>query len=109
MASFREQFGLEYLDVEPKQGEDKPATAPATAAMDDALIAYGRLVLDALNKSPNKTRQILDLAPEVRVRIDTLLRLEDYLVTKGYVEKAKEDPLGNDAIRLTPQGEKLLS
>ena len=107
MAALREQYGLDYL--ESKQTEEKPGIDPGTTAMDEALITYGRLVLDALDKSPDKTKHILDLAPQIRVRLDTLLRLEDYLVAKGYVEKAQEDPLGNDAIRLTPQGERLLS
>jgi len=107
LAGLREQYGLDYL--EPKQSEEKPESAAVATGIDDALIAYGRLVLDALDKSPNKTKQILDLAPETRVRIDMLLRLEEYLVAKGYVEKVQEDPLGNDAIRLTPQGKKLLS
>jgi len=76
--------------------------------MEDALIAYSRPVLDALKNSPDKASKAFDLAKQVDIRIDVLLRVVDYLVWKGYVAKTQEDKLGNDTLSLTAAGEKLL-
>lgn len=98
---FKGRFGTDYLKTS-KPSEELPP------GMEDALIAYSRPVLEALKSSPGKTNQAFVLANQVNVRIDVLLRVVEYLIPKGYVAKLQEDKLGNDTLRLTAEGEKLL-
>ncbi len=106
MAEFKERFGLDYL-------KGKEAVQPKTEVsglppgMEQAVLAYSRLVLDALKNSPGKTGQLIDLAREVNVRLDVLIRVVEYLDGRGYLRREPED-LGNDTFRLTIEGEKLL-
>ncbi len=80
-----------------------PARGPALAAQstEDALIVYGRPVMDALAKANGHTRRVFDLSRDIGVRVDVLYPVVEYLTSKGFVVKTEHDKLGNDEIQLT--------
>jgi hypothetical protein len=107
---FRERFGLDYLS---KKGafdvseHDEQTEMPS--GMKDALIVYSRPILESLKNKPDNASRLFEIASELTVRIDTLLPVVKYLLTNGYVMTLQEDSLGNDLIRLTDAGKKLVT
>src|SRR5262245_21424177 len=106
MERFKDRFSVDYV-----QGERTP-NQPSSEAMpgiDDALITYGRPVLDALQNGPNQTGRVFELADKVGVRVDVLFPVVEFLERKSYITRVTRDRLGNDVIRLTQQGLALLA
>src|SRR5579859_6376291 len=96
---FKERFGLDYLTS--KRVPDAPNSASRgiesalPPGLQDALLAYGGKVMDALNRAPNQTMKLFDIAKQLTTRIDTLYPVMNFLVERGYSERTP-DPLGND-------------
>jgi hypothetical protein len=76
--------------------------------MEDAIIAYSRPLLDALNNSPQRTCKLFDLAKNLKLRLDEVIPVVKYLIGKHLVSVVEPDSLGNDTLTLTPAGQKLL-
>jgi hypothetical protein len=107
MARFKEQFGLDYLKRDSSSKSD--FEIPGTKSTEDALLAYARPLLDALESAPRHEAKLFDIAQQIGVRVDTLYPVVDYLSKRGYIVVAHSDKLGNDLLRLTPDGTKLLT
>jgi hypothetical protein len=112
VAEFKNRFGFEWLKDE--EGKPNPRVAPAAppplpAGMEEALLAYSRPILETLKRSPGATNEAFEVAKQVKARFDVIIRVLDYLAGKGYLERVAEDPQGNDTVRLTGAGEKLLA
>jgi len=76
---------------------------------DDALISFGRPMLEKLAEAPDKTRRLFDLAQALGVRVDVSLRVAEYLRSRDYVKKIEDDTIGNDVLQLTAGGAQFLS
>jgi hypothetical protein len=114
MAEFKNRFGFEWLKGEemkrPAEGRTDQSRTQGSlpSAIEDTLIAYGRPLLEALKQRPGHTSQAIELATALKVRFDIVISVLDYLARKGYLERVGEDPIGNDTVKLTPAGDKLL-
>jgi len=113
VAEFKNRFGFEWLKGEetkrPVEAQVEQRRTPLPPAIEETLIAYSRPVLEALKQSPEHTNQALELAKIVKARFDVIISVLDYLATKGYLERVSEDRVGNDTVRLTGAGDKLLT
>jgi len=111
MDRFKDRFGLDYL----KRGSSENANVRSEGldqlpkGMEDALVAYGRPVLDALESSSTGELKLFDVAQKIDVRVDVLYPVVDYFSKKGYLVVVREDKLGNDLLKLTPNASKLLN
>ena len=101
MSSFREKFGLDYLKPSPPSSDVAPE-------MEEAIVAYSRPLLDALDHSPQKTAKLFDLAKNLKLRLDEVIPVVKYLIGKHYVNVVEPDDLGNDTLTLAPAGQRLL-
>jgi hypothetical protein len=107
VTDFKERFGLGCL------GGTGMAQMPATpnvagslpAEMEDALLSFGSTVLAKLKSGDEK---VFTLARQLGRRVDELDPVIKYLVERGYVERAVNDPIGDDTLRLTERGRKLV-
>lgn len=54
MARFKEQFGLDYL--KPDSSSKSDFEIPGTKSTEDALLAYARPLLDAMESAPSTKR-----------------------------------------------------
>jgi len=110
VAEFRNRFGFDWLQNEASRSpaQERSNPPPAPRALQQALIAHGQRVLKALEESPNRTAQSLELARKLNVRFDVLMSVLEYLVAEGYVERVSTDQIGNDTVKLTPAGAALL-
>lgn len=108
---FKDKFGLDYL----KRGTPTPSQRSEAnkeevlRGMEDALLAWGRPVLEQLKKSPGESGKVFELAERLNVRLDTLFPVIEALVSKRLVVKSAEDRVGNDTLSLTVEGAKLIS
>ncbi len=104
---FSERLGLDFLKRKEsvQQTSEKSESPPF---MEETLIAYGRQVLEGLTSLPNKAGQVFDLIDRLGIRIETLIPVVQFLVSRGYLEITKDDLKGNYTIRLTDRGAKLI-
>lgn len=117
MSAFRDKFGLDYLkqfetteskQEAPEKGRRSGDESQMAPGMADALIAYGRPMIETLSKLPGQSGRTFDLLDRLNVRIDVLIPVVNYLISKGYVTKIEEDKKGNDLLKVTELGQRLL-
>lgn len=109
MEDFKERFGLDYLKkARAAAQQQRVESTEAPSGLEDALITYGRRVLEVLNAAPDNTSRVLDLAQQLRIRLDTIIPVVNHLESRGHVVRTAEDPVGNDTLKITEAGKKLL-
>jgi hypothetical protein len=113
MADIRKQIGLDYLKIDPGRDDKQPPGSSPSAAglpfLDDALLAYGRPILEALRKNGPAPLGVFALVDQLAIRIDVALKVVAYLEAGGHVEVVRRDLKGNDELRLTKQGMALIA
>ena len=105
MASIRKQLGLDYLRSS-EQVEKTPDTQ--ASFLDDALISYGRPLLEALGKAAPATVRLYTLIDQLQIPIEVALKVTDYLEKRGHLRIVKRDLKGDHELQLTEEGRKLL-
>ncbi len=110
MDRFKDRFGLDYLKRDSSENANvrSEGSDQLPKGMEEALVAYGRPLLDALESSPTLELKLFDVAQKINVRVDVLYPVVDYFSKKGYLV-AVQDKLGNDLLKLTPNASKLLN
>lgn len=76
--------------------------------LSDALVAYGRPMLEAIRRSAPGTARLHSLVEELKIPIEVALKVVDYLEQKRYVAVVSRDLKGNHELRLTDEGARLL-
>jgi len=109
MSDFKDRYGLGFLIKGKDSTPEHSDKIAMPHGMQDALIVYGRLILESLKQKPNNSLPIFEIARDLNMQIETLLQLVKYLITKGYLFTVQEDPIGNDVVGLTDAGKKLLT
>src|SRR6266550_339840 len=104
---FKEQFGLDYL-----KGSKQPVDATrrgsfGPAGMDETLLAYGGKLIEHMKQQPDNTAKLFEAADKLKVRVDELSPVVNFLVDKGYINRVAQDKLGNDLLKLTVGGMKI--
>jgi hypothetical protein len=105
MASIRKQLGLDYL-----RGAEEPENPRAKeepAFMDDALISYGRPILEGL-RAAGGTASLYTLIDQLYIPIEVALKVTEYLEARGHLKIVRRDLKGNHQLQLTEEGLKLL-
>jgi predicted transcriptional regulator len=105
MGSFRDKFSLSYLN--PSRSQASSSDAPL--GMEEALLTWGKQIVETLNTAPNQSLRALDILDKLNVRADTLFPVINHLASNGYLARLQEDPKGNDLYKLTDRGKKLLA
>ncbi len=110
MEDIRKKLGLDYLrrGTEQKTSQAEPAEEALPPFLSEALIAYGRRMLEALRRAEPATARLFTLIDELQVPIDVALRVTDYLADKRYLTIVRRDLKGDHELRLTEEGRKLL-
>jgi len=106
MPDYKERFGLDFL-LNKKQSSNQRGPEPLPPGLEDALLAYGGRVVNALKGATQQQRTLFELLDETGTRIDTLLPVVNHLVSKGYITRVAQDPKGNDTFKLTDAGQKV--
>ena len=106
MGTFSDKFGLEYLRRAGAQ--DKVVEPDRLPGMDEALISWGRRIVEVLSAAPQQQDKVFNILDKLDVRIDVLLPVINYLISGGYLTKVEEDKKGNDLLKMTERGQKLL-
>ena len=106
MGSFRDKFSLSYLN--PPDPQQKTSSTSALPGMEEALLTWGRRVAETLDDSPNQTLRVFEIVDRLNARADTLFPVINHLTSGGYLARLQEDPKGNDVLKLTDRGKKLL-
>lgn len=107
MASIRKQLGLDYLRG--TDTEEVPNARESTPFLDDALISYGRPILEALRRNSPATTRLYALIEELQIPIEVALKVTDYLEKRGHLTVVRRDLKGDHELQLTEEGLKLLS
>jgi hypothetical protein len=107
MADYKERFGLDFLLTKKQATSQRTAPEPLPPGLEDALLAYGGRVVNALKSAAGQKRTLFELLDDTGTRIDTLLPVMNHLVSKGYIARTAEDPKGNDTFQLTDAGQKV--
>src|SRR4051794_29126362 len=63
--------------------------------LEDALLASGTRLLQAIREHPNKTAHLHDLVTQVGLSLPDALPVVEYLVERAHIKKLEDDPLGN--------------
>lgn len=110
MSKFRERYGLDYMKkpYDNVQAEQEDTKGDLPRGMEEALIVHSRPVLEMIKSQPDNTAKIFNIAKKLVIRIDVLLPVVKYLISKGYLVRTIEDPQGNDTLKLAEAGNKLL-
>ena len=106
--SFSDKFGLEFLKRAGTAQNKQVNDTDRLPGMDEALISWGRRIVETLSTLPQQECRIFDIVDKLDVRIDVVLPVINYLVSGGYLTKVEEDKKGNDLLRMTERGQKLL-
>jgi len=105
---FKERFGLDYLTSSIKKAPSS-SDASLPKGLNDAVVAFGRKVIDVLFTDQDQTMQLFDIAKVLSARVETLSPVMTFLTANGYVDRVVEDSLGNDTFRLTDSGRRIVS
>ena len=110
MASIRDQIGLDFLRKRGTEPEDRPTglNEERPPFLDEALLTYGRPLLEALRRAAPGTERLHGLIDEMAIPIDVALRVVDHLESQRYLEVVNRDLKGNHELRLTDEGARLL-
>jgi hypothetical protein len=114
-SQFKERFSLGWLAPSDEQSSVNPpsssrapasssAAAPLPPGIEAVLNSVGSQVLLNLKAQPEQQSTLLKLASATSLRFEALLPVMQYLGGKGYVERAIEDPTGNDTYKITTAG-----
>lgn len=106
--SFSDKFGLEYLKRAGTTQNKLDVNTVQLPGMDEALISWGRRIVETMSTLPQQQCRIFDIVDKLDVRIDVVLPVINYLVSGGYLAKIEEDKKGNDLLKMTERGQKLL-
>lgn len=105
----RRQLGLDYLR---RSGEEKESVErsqePLPPFLSDALIAYGRKILESLARVAPATGRLFSLIDELQMPIDVALRVVEHLEGKKYLTVVRRDLKGDHDLAITDEGRKLL-
>ena len=110
MAGIRDQIGLDFLRKRGTEAEDRPA-GPGDERLpflDEALLSYGRPLLEALQRAAPGTARLHALIDELAIPIEVALRVVDHLEGQRYLAVVNRDLKGNHELRLTEEGARLL-
>lgn len=95
-----------------KKGEDKQASKVMEGKMshvDEAMLLYSRPVLDNLKKKSGQAH-LHGIAKETKIGIKKILDIIPVLESSGFVEIVERDDItGNDLIKLSAKGLKLIT
>jgi hypothetical protein len=110
MESVRDRISLDWLKQARSQqgfaGKDSRSGLPS--GLEDALIAYGGVLLRGLREQPEKTDYLQPLIERLGLRLSDALPVVEHLISRGDIEKLKDDPSGgNYLLKLTSKGEAL--
>lgn len=110
MEEIRKKLGLDYLR---RAAEQKPSSAEASQDvfppfLSDALIAYGRKLLEVLKRAAPATVRLHPLIDELQIPIDVALKVTDYLEEKKYLTVVRRDLKGDHELLITDEGRRLL-
>jgi hypothetical protein len=110
MGSFRDKFSLSYLNPSGAQADvsQRSSQSEHLPGMEEALLVWGRRIAEVLNGSTNQTAKVFDILDKLDGRADTLLPVINYLSSEGYLVRLQEDLKGNDVLKLTERGRKLI-
>jgi predicted transcriptional regulator len=106
MSSIRKQLGLDYLRG--AEQAETPRAREEPPYLDDALISYGRPVLEALRRNAPATTRLYALIDELNIPIEMALRVTEYLEKRGHLRIVQRDLKGDHELQLTEEGRKLL-
>lgn len=110
MADIRQRIGLDYLGQRgtQKKGREEAAAPSPPPFLSDALLSYGRPLLEAVRRAAPGTAHLHDVIDELKIPIDIALRLVDYLQEQHHLLVVRRDLRGNHELQLTDEGLKLL-
>jgi hypothetical protein len=100
MADIRRQFGLDIQRSETKEAQPSP--------LDEALIAYGRPMLDALRKAEPNPMGLHELIDMLDIPISAALDIVEAMKQRRYLDIVRYDNKGNHELRIAPEGMRLL-
>lgn len=105
-SSFKDRFNLDYLVTGPNAnapsppGNSTPNVSQVPIGLEPVLDSYGTQLISAMNQMPGNTTTLWDLARTASMRLDVILPVVQYLLSKGSIERVNEDPSGNDTYKL---------
>lgn len=110
MEEIRKKLGLDYLrrGAEQKTPAAVPAQGDLPPFLSDALIAYGRPLLEALKRAATGTARLHALIEELQIPIDVALKVTEYLEEKKYLTVVRRDLKGDHELKITDEGRRLL-
>lgn len=110
MADIRQRIGLDYLARRGVQKKSREEAAPQGPPpfLADALLSYGRPLLEAIRRAAPATAHLHNVIEELKIPIDIALKLVDYLEDQRHLVVVRRDLRGNHELQLTDEGLKLL-
>jgi hypothetical protein len=109
VADIRKQLGLDYLrGSEPSEAPTRREQNQESAFLQDALIAYGRPMLEKLRQSPQESATLYTLIDQLQIPIDLALKVTEQLEAGNYLKIVHRDLKGDHELKLTEDGRRLL-
>ncbi len=108
MTEYQRQLNIDYLR-RPQDATSEPThEEPTSPFFNDALMLYGRRVIESLAHAKDRTMTLHTVIDELSIPIDTALMVAEYLNRKKYLTIVQRDLKGNHKLQLTSEGFKLL-
>ncbi len=113
MDPLKERLSLDWLQ-EARSRRFVPVRPQRSVSLDpnieDALMAYGRKLLEGVGEQPKKTVHLHDLLRQLQLPLNDALPVVDFLTERNYLQTIKADPVTlNHDLKLTPKGEELIA
>ena len=100
---------LRYLYKKVEDKQESKVMERKMSPVDEAMMLYSRPVLDNLKKKRGRAH-LHDIAKETKIGIKKILDIIPVLESSGFVEIVERDDItGNDLIKLSAKGLKLIA
>jgi hypothetical protein len=110
VADIRKQLGLDFLrETERKEVLSPNSSRSAQSFLEDAVLAYGRPILDKLRQAAPGTLRLFSVIDDLQIPIEVALKTTDYLAERNFLTVVSRDLKGNHELALAEAGRKLLS
>lgn len=108
MKDYRSKLSIDFLKRGPHSTKRKEPEAQNF--LDEAVMLYGRKMLEHLAQSKQSSEHLHDIVKDQNIALRDALQVIDYLEKGGFIEIVAPDPvLGNHEIASTPRGRALVS
>ena len=106
---YSSQLGISYIKKGDSKQKHEHEQRKSEEFIEEAMLTYGRKVMEAMAKAPQKTTTVFNLVDEIGEGVSILGPVIKWLCDKKYVDLVSEDLKGDHKVKLADRGQRILT